>query len=181
MKRILLVGLLLLGACGEPQQAAAPPPAEMTREAVGHYCNMTLADHAGPKGQIFVAGKDKPVWFSSARDTIAFTMLPDEPKDLRGIYVTDMGKAESWDQPGNGAWTDARAALYVIGSQRRGGMGQMEAVPFADRAKAEAFAKENGGQVVAFADIPRDYILGTDTPAMAGQTSAPAEGHGKGH
>jgi len=177
MKRILLVGLLLLGACGDEREAAAPPPAEMTAEAVGHYCNMALAEHAGPKGQIFVAGKDRPVWFSSARDTIAFTMLPDEPKDLRGIYVTDMGKAESWENPGNAAWTDARAAFYVIGSKQRGGMGQMEAVPFAERARAEAFAKENGGQVMAFADIPRDYILGTDTPAVATHGS----GHGSGH
>lgn len=164
----LLAALLMLGLAACDDKPSAPPaPAAMTRDAVGHYCGMILADHAGPKGQIFVAGRDAPYWFSSARDTVAFTLLPEEPKDIRAVYVTDMGKAASWEQPGPDSWTDARKAVYVIGSGRRGGMGQMEAVPFADRAKAELFARDYGGRIVSFDDIPRDYVLGGDTPAVS--------------
>jgi copper chaperone NosL len=52
-------------------------------------------------------------------------------------------------------------------------MGAPEAVPFSDKAAAEAFQIAHGGEVVRFADIPRDYVLGPveldDQPP--GQTS----------
>lgn len=156
---VLLAGLALSG-CGE-KVAQVPPPRHMTAEAIGHYCGMNLFEHPGPKGQIFAASLIEPVWFSSARDTIAFTMLPDEPKDIQAIYVSDMAKAPSWEKPGADNWIEARKALFVIGSRQKGGMGGVEAVPFSDRGAAEKFALQNGGRIVAFADVPRDYILGS--------------------
>lgn len=153
--------LILLAACGEGQQAQAPPPpAELTREAVGYYCGMIVVDHPGPKGQIFVKGKEEPLWFSSVRDAIAFTLLPEETAEIRAIYVNDMGQATDWASPELGTWINAREAFYVIGSSRRGGMGALEAVPFSSRAAAEAFASEYGGRVVTLQEIPPDYILG---------------------
>jgi len=154
-----LLGLLLVAACGEEQTAKVPAPAELTRDAIGHYCNMIVEDHHGPKGQIYLADSDKPVWFSSVRDTIAFTLLPEEPKKIAAIYVNDMGRA-AWDKPEAGTWIEATTAWYVIGSDRRGGMGAPEAVPFAERDAAEAFTVTYGGTVVAFADIPESEILG---------------------
>ena len=50
----------------------------------------------------------------------------------------------------------------MIGSRKQGGMGGDEAVPFSDKSAAEKFAAENGGRVVAFADVPKDYVLGGD-------------------
>jgi copper chaperone NosL len=122
---------------------------------------MNLLEHPGPKGQIIVKSLIEPVWFSSARDAIAFTMLPDEPKDIQAIYVSDMGKAASWDKPGADNWVDARKALFVIGSSVKGGMGSEEAVPFSDRAAAERFVSQNGGRIVSFTEVPRDYVLGS--------------------
>lgn len=163
MRRLALALALLapiaLGACFDKQAARIPPPQKMTEGSIGHYCGMNLTEHPGPKGQIFAASLIEPVWFSSVRDTIAFTMLPDEPKDILAIYVSDMGKAKSWDQPGADNWVEARKALFVIGSRVKGGMGGDEAVPFSDRALAEKFAAENGGRIVALADVPRDYVL----------------------
>lgn len=163
----LLVPLALLG-CGEKQAAQPPQPHRMTADMIGHYCGMNVLEHPGPKGQIFVASLIEPVWFSSARDTIAFTVLPEEPKDILAIYVSDMGKAPSWDKPGADNWVEARKALFVIGSRVQGGMGGQEAVPFAERAAAERFVAENGGRIVPFAEVPRDYVLGSGgeaTPA----------------
>ena len=166
----LLLSLALLG-CNEKPAAQLPPPHRMTAELIGHYCGMNVLEHPGPKGQIFVASLIEPVWFSSARDTIAFTMLPDEPKDIQAIYVSDMGKAPSWEKPGEDNWVEARKAVFVIGSSVKGGMGNKEAVPFSDRADAEMFAARNGGRIVPFAEVPRDYVLGSVEQTGAGHAS----------
>jgi copper chaperone NosL len=170
---IALVAALALAACKE--EAAKPAAHALTDEAIGHYCGMMLTEHEGPKGQILLEGSDEPVWFSSARDAIAFTLLPEEPKDIAAIYVSDMGKAASWADPGADNWTDAMTASYVIGSSAQGGMGGAEAVPFADPAEAAAFAAENGGQVVAFDAVPAEYVLGGQGTAPAAEE--PAHGH----
>ena len=122
---------------------------------------MTVLEHAGPKGQIHLTSRSEPIWFSSVRDTVAFTRLEEEPKDIVAIYVNDMDRATNWDRPEPGTWIDAREAWFVTGSRRAGGMGLPEAVPFGTRNGAEAFAAENGGRIVRLAEIPDDYVLGT--------------------
>ena len=156
---IMTVAALLLNACGGPEHdATTPAPGELTRDAIGYYCNMLVLDHQGPKGQVFIRGRDQPIWFTSVRDTITFTLLPEEPKNIAAIYVNDMGRA-SWERPEPGTWIDARQALYVVGSDKMGGMGAPEAVPFAERSAAKAFATRHGGEVVSFDQVPRDYVL----------------------
>jgi copper chaperone NosL len=158
---LLLVLLVLLVGCDKEKEAAkAPPPAALTQQAIGHFCGMALVEHPGPKGQILLRGDDRPVWFTSARDTIAFTLLDEESKAIRAIYVSDMGKAPSWDEPGATNWVEARQAWFVLGSDRRGGMGAEEAVPFSDHAAADRFAAEHGGRVLRLAELPHDWILG---------------------
>lgn len=174
----------LVAGCG--QEAAPPPmplPDEVTYASVGRYCGMTLADHEGPKGQIHLQGQAEPVWFSSVRDTIAFTRLPEEPRDIAAIYVNDMGRARNWAQPEPGTWIDARKAWFVIDSDVRGGMGAPEAVPFSDQAAAEAFQAQHRGRVVQLADVPDSYVLGPVDlvlPAPAA-SSASAARHASGH
>jgi copper chaperone NosL len=163
VSKIMFVALLagLLAACdAEPEVVAPVVPVEVTGEATGRYCGMLLADHEGPKGQIHLAGSEEPLWFSSVRDTIAFTRLPEESKDIAAIYVNDMGQAQNWQQPEPGTWTEARDAWFVIDSDRRGGMGAPEAVPFSQADAAEAFQAVHGGELVRFDDIPHDYVLG---------------------
>jgi copper chaperone NosL len=188
MKQTILlatfVGALALTGCNNQKTAdAVPPPQEMTDAAIGRYCGMNVMEHPGPKGQIILASQKGAVWFSSARDAISFTLLPEEPKDIRAIYVSDMTRAPNWDKPGKNNWVDARQASFVIGSRMQGGMGGKEAVPFSNRGAADRFASENGGRVVAFADVPKDYVLdGTaDLTGSVGQGSGTDEvqaGHG---
>ena len=157
---VLLLAALLAG-CGKPggEAAAPPPPREVGEGAIGHYCGMALAEHPGPKGQIFLASKPDPVWFSSVHDAFAFTLLPEEPKDIAAVYVNDMAKAKNWEQPEAGSWIDAKKAWYVIHSRIKGGMGGDEAVPFGDEAAAKAFAAANGGELVRFDAMPKAYII----------------------
>lgn len=163
MRTILLVLLVAvagaMAGCKEDKAAGMPAPFALTDSAIGHYCGMNLTEHEGPKGQIILSSRKEPVWFSSARDTLSFTMLPEEPKDIRAIYVSDMAKATSWQDPGATNWIDARKAVFVIKSRVKGGMGAPEAVPFSERAAAERFVAENGGRAVTFDQVPRSYIL----------------------
>ena len=152
----LLVAVLAV-SCGDRQPTVVPAPQELTRDAVGYFCGMTVLDHKGPKGQVLLTDREQPLWFTSVRDAIAFTRLPGEPKNIAAIYVTDMGRA-SWDQPEPGTWIDARKAFYVIGSDRVGGMQAPELAPFASRKDAQQFTKQHGGKVYSFDAIPRDSI-----------------------
>lgn len=151
--------VLVLAACEQEERSEIPPPEELTRDAVGYYCSMIVVDHQGPKGQVFLTDRAGPIWFTSVRDTLAFTMLPEEPKNISAIYVSDMGRA-SWNVPETGTWIDARTAWYVIGSDKVGGMGAPEPVPFGDKEAAQSFALGHGGEVFAFDNVPSDAVLG---------------------
>lgn len=156
-KLIILLFITLLTACEKPQVGEVPAAQTLTREANGYYCLMTVVNHSGPKGQILLTEKPQALWFTSVRDTIAFTLSPEEPKNIAAIYVNDMSDA-NWDNPGADNWIDARNAWYVIDSEVSGGMGAPEAVPFSTKEKAELFAMKNGGDVHSFASIPEEYI-----------------------
>lgn len=162
---VLVASTLALAACGGDELASPPKPFAINAESTGHYCGMNLTEHPGPKGQIILSSVDWPVWFSSARETLSFTMLAEEPKDIRAIYVSDMAKAPSWEAPGADNWIEARRAFYVIGSRKQGGMGAPETVPFSSRQSADLFAAGNGGRVVAFDGVPREYVLSAQTDA----------------
>ncbi|SDY87491.1 nitrous oxide reductase accessory protein NosL [Citreimonas salinaria] len=163
---IALLSVGLLAACDEDEAAPPPPPQELTGSEISHYDHMIVVDHDGPKAQILLESREDPVWFSSVRDAFAFHLLPEEPRDIAAIYVTDMARAESWADPGPGVWIEAREAHFVIGSDMRGGMGAEEPVPFGTEDAAAAFATEHGGEVVAFDAVPEDYVLGATVEPM---------------
>ena len=183
MKRLVfaLLTVLTLGGCKQETVAAPPPPHQLTASAIGRYCGMNVLEHTGPKAQIILASQEEPVWFSSARDAFSFTMLPEEPKDIRAMYVSDMAKAASWEQPGESNWVEAKHAFFVIGSRRKGGMGADETVPFSDRAAATKFAAENGGRVMTFTEVPRDYVLGTGEAASSAPDATTVRASEAGH
>jgi copper chaperone NosL len=176
----ILLAFALLAGCSQQEEVAMPDPFTLDAEAIGRYCGMNVLEHDGPKGQIILTRIPEAIWFSSARDAVAFTMLPDEPKNIAAIYVSDMAAAASWEQPGADNWIDAREAFFVLGSRQRGGMGMSETVPFSTEEAALAFAAANCGEVVRFDDIPLDYVLG-DTGEEPDDGPVGAIGHSSGH
>lgn len=167
----IIVGLL--AGCGEEAKLSIPAPEEVSDNSIGHFCSMSLPEHAGPKGQIFVADRKSPYWFSSVREVFAFFAMPEEPKNILAIYVNDMGKVKDWNQPEPGTWIDARTAWYVIGSDWHSGMDVDEAIPFSDQEKAMQFAASRGGRLVRFDDMPLTFIFpgGDDYAAAAAAAS----------
>lgn len=164
MKYLVLACLILsLQACGgEEPQLPDRSPFALSDDAIGHFCGMQVSEHNGPKGQIFLKDQESPLWFISVRDSLAYSRMPDEKFKINTIYVSDMGKAVSWDQPGDDAWIRAEDAWYVAGSSRTGGMGMAEFVPFSDKVKAADFMKSYGGTLVKMDEIATDALLGSD-------------------
>ncbi|MGX5721735.1 nitrous oxide reductase accessory protein NosL [Shinella zoogloeoides] len=162
---VLLAALLLLSACKE-DVAEAIVPQEMTPETLGHYCQMNLLEHPGPKAQVFLEGNAAPLFFSQVRDAIAYARGPEQVAPIVAVYVNDMGAAgATWDAPGKGNWIAADKAFYVVGSARQGGMGAPETVPFSSREQAAAFVLAEGGRVLALADVTDAMVL---TPVETG-------------
>lgn len=169
-RAVPLAAILALAACGKADETAAPPPRPITADAIAQFCDMAVTEHAGPKGQIFVKSRSDPYWFASVRDAFAFTMLPEEPKDIVAIYVSDMAKEKDWNNPTPTNWVEARSAVFVIDSRKQSGMSEAEAVPFSDAEAAKRFVAKNGGRMVQFHQMPRHYILPKgDVPPAAPQ------------
>ena len=152
--------LLALSACKQDvvQDTSA---VSLSADAVGHYCQMNLLEHDGPKGQAHLAGLPAaPLFFSQVRDAIAYMRMPEQSHAILTVWVNDMGAAgATWEAPGAENWITAEAAYYVVGARVVGGMGAPEVVPFAEAAKARDFASKNGGNVMRLADIPDRIVL----------------------
>lgn len=157
---VLCVGLALAG-CRE-DDTALPAPVDLSVEAVGYYCQMDLLNHAGPKGQIHLDGMPAPIFFSQVRDAIAYLHMPEQSHAVRATYVQDMAGAASWDRPAR--WIGVTEAVYVVGSDRMGGMDAPEYVPFSDRAEAQKFITRHGGSLRRFQDFTAAEVLASDAP-----------------
>lgn len=153
--------ILALSACDNSSPKQTYTPQDVTRDDIGYYCNMIIEDHPGPKAQIILSNTEKAIWFSSVRDAVAFNLLPEESKDIAAFFVTAMDKTD-WDHPEkkNSTWIQAQSAMYVINSRQRGGMGQMEAIPFKQKESANSFIEKHGGEILMYDEIPKNYILG---------------------
>ncbi len=156
-----LIAISVLSGCNPATESARPQPVAMTEEALGHFCQMVILEHPGPKAQIHLAGQPAPLFFSQVRDGIAYYKSPERDFEITAFYVSDMGQAENWEEPGVENWFDAENAHFVIGSVVRGGMGAPELVPFSSETAALRFADKNGGRLASLADIPESAVLGT--------------------
>lgn len=158
----ILILILALSACREEE--VPPGPVALTPEAVGHYCQMNLLEHPGPKAQVHLRGMP-PLFFSQVRDALAYQRMPEQEGVIAAVYVNDMAVAPSWQQPGPTNWIAAAEALYVVGSDAIGGMEVAEAVPFSTREGAQRFAADHGGRIVEFAALTETDLI----PAETGQ------------
>ena len=141
-----------LGACGNAaQKAVAQEPGDDTACALD---GMILKDFAGPKAQIHYA-EGKPEFFCDLAELFGMVLAPESKRAVTGIFVQDMGKAD-WDHP-QAHWIDAKSAVYVVGSRKRGSMGPAFGA-FSTAQDAETFARKEGGKVVRFNEVTIDMI-----------------------
>lgn len=162
MKRRFLLSFLLapfaLAACRE-DVAVMPDPVPLTETALSHYCQMWIAEHGGPKAQIHLEGMPEPIFFAQVRDALAYLQSPERDAPVIAVYVSDMGKAKSWDEPGPANWIPAKTASFVVGADVKGGMGAPEVAPFGTAAAAVQFTRKRGGSVMSLDKIPSEAVL----------------------
>jgi len=144
--------MTIASACA--YQAVTPPPMELSDSAICSMDGMLLADFPGPKGQILY-DQGKPEVFCDTVELLSALIAPEQQRHVAAAYTQDMAHT-SWDKP-QGHWIDARTAYYVAGSRRTGSMGPTLA-SFAGERDAQAFARDNGGRVLRFADITPDMV-----------------------
>ena len=144
--------LILLAGCGN-DPAARQSALDIHKGDTCAVCGMYLDASPGPRGEAYVIGRKTPLKFDSTRDFFAYILQPENQLRLQGLFVQDSGRID-WDHPANTAATfiDARKAFFVAWQPRPGSMGPTLA-PYASRAAAEAFVRENGGEVLGFTDI----------------------------
>ncbi len=160
MKHLALIALVALAACKEEQVAAPPEPVDLTETALSYFCQMNIAEHGGPKGQIHLEGYPAPLFFAQVRDMLAYLKSPERDAEITAIYVSDMGVAPSWRQPGISNWISADGATFVVGANVAGGMGAPEVVPFANSSAALGFIDQYGGEALPLSEIPAEEVLG---------------------
>lgn len=161
MIRLMTVFVLLLVSACKEEAAQDTTPIPLTAEAIGHFCQMNILEHDGPKAQAHLAGlPGMPLFFSQVRDVVAYTRLPEQSHEILAVWVNDMGAPDAtWTAPGAANWIAASQAYYVVGAQVVGGMGTSEIVPFARAEHAASFVGNNGGAVMRLADIPDEAVL----------------------
>ena len=160
--RLLFIALLPLALMGCKEDSAAldiPEAVVLTEEAAGHYCQMVILEHQGPKAQAHLAGHIAPLWFSQVRDGLAYLISPEQSDEILVLYVNDMGAAISWTEPGPDNWIKAIDAYFVVGSDAIGGMGAPEIAPFGTFDQATTFADTHGGEILRLDEIPTDAVL----------------------
>lgn len=171
MRALLIAALVLtVAACKEDSAKAPPAPVDLTEEALSYFCQMNIADHGGPKGQIHLEGHPAPIFFAQVRDMVAYLKSPERDAEITAIYVSDMGAAENWATPGISNWIAADDAHFVVGAPVAGGMGAPEIVPFAQSVDAQGFIAQYGGQSLPLNDIPDEAAIGAVDLALKLET-----------
>ena len=149
---LALTGIAPLVACSRDGESAGAnlAPVEIARDTSCELDGMLLMDYPGPKGQIHYAGTDHPVFFCDTVELLSTLLAPEQVRKIDAVYVQDMAKAD-WDNP-QGNWIDARAALYVQGSKRKGSMGPTFA-SFSKEVDAQSFIQQHGGKLLRLSEI----------------------------
>ena len=147
MKWAALAAAALLAGCSQAVlNASAQEPQADTACALD---GMVLKDFPGPKAQVHYS-EGKADYYCDLMELFAAVLKPEHKRQVAGIFVQDMGKAD-WAKP-EGHWIAAKGALFVVGSKRRGSMGPTFG-SFARTEDAVAFAKQEGGRVVNFDQV----------------------------
>ncbi len=159
---VLTVAITSLMSCSDKNEQQ-----QMLHKAVAiesadecHLCGMLITRFDGPKGEVFRKESGEQVFkFCSTRDMFSYYLDPENKRNVAQMLVHDMSKMP-WGSEGidDKYFIDAKAAWYVVGSEKTGAMGETLA-SFSQQDDAKAFAEEFGGKVISFTDINYDTLM----------------------
>lgn len=155
LRKILLAFLLLF--FGLDWQAAAGDISAEIFQVTGTtrcpVCGMFVAKHQQWQAQVRMTDGTTAA-FDGVKDMMAYYFAPQDFGAKKVQVVGDVAVQDYYSQ----AWTDGRAAVYVLGGDILGPMG-LELIPFSGRAGAENFSKDHGGtKILKFSEITPELI-----------------------
>lgn len=157
---LLIQGVLIFGivSCSENDPKAKPEISAVHIEDQDecHLCGMLINQFAGPKGEMFEKNKSSVRKFCSVNDLFAYMLQPENIHNTAKAFVHDM-TSSPWGNTREAELIDAKQAWYVIGHKLPGAMAPALA-SFKNKNSAEAFAKSQGGKVLAFSDISLEVL-----------------------
>lgn len=176
---LVLCGSLAVGSfagcTGGDSDATAPDPIALSGGLQCDVCGMVIGMHPGPSGQLFYRdqtpeGHENPARFDSMKSCFFPYKFEHERLDwaVAAAYVTDYSAVEyELEREGGTTYISSHVAedafaratdvVYVVGSEVEGAMGP-DFLPFSDRADAEAFASEHGGELVEYDDVDESML-----------------------
>ncbi|MFB6106430.1 MAG: nitrous oxide reductase accessory protein NosL [Halobacteriaceae archaeon] len=158
------------GCAGRPGgDGDGPDPVTLTTADACDVCGMVIPNHPGPSAEIFYAdhgptGHDGPAHFDSTWEAFEYDFEKQDAGWTReAFYVTDYSAVdyevftEGGDSllsthPEAGAFVDAAAVTFVVGSEVRGAMGR-DLVGFSAADDARAFREEYGGETATLDEV----------------------------
>lgn len=156
MIRRLLPALLAALVLGQPLAASAADlsPQYVQRSARCPVCGMYPYRTPQWTAQIVfndqsASSFDSPVDLFRFLGNMALFDKQHKPADVGAIWVADYDTK---------AWADAKKAFFVLGSKALGPMNDANLPAFTTREAADAFAKAQGGKVLAFGEVTREVI-----------------------
>ena len=154
MRVILSILVVMASIVMGIASASAEPVDPVSSTERCAVCGMMVAKYNPWITQIHAAG-EKPVMFDGVKDMMAYYFNP-----IAYSGKGDMPSAELWVKDYYTLeYIDGRGALYVVGSDVMGPMGE-ELIPFASRDAAENFRKDHKGkEVISFDDIKAEMIM----------------------
>lgn len=143
---LALLGALLLVSTA----FAAPPPPEPRARCA--ECGMYVTAY--------------PEWVAALVGTDGRALYFDCPKDMfKHLYFggakKDAGTWEAWVTVEGEGFAPASKAVFVVGSDLLGPMGD-DLAPQAGEGEAAAFMKEHGGRMLTFDEITPEVVRGLD-------------------
>lgn len=153
-----LLLLLLVAACGAPPETMlhSHEPVAISETDECAVCGMSIKDHPGPKGQLYLVGSQQPAKFCSTVDFFIYALQPEHENRIAKAYVHDM-TAAAWQEPDDATFIPAPEAWFVIGHRLPGGMGPTLA-SFRDSAVAQAFIDEHGGRMLPYSEVDLEVL-----------------------
>jgi len=137
-----LLAALVLSGTAMAATLDLPDGSKLDLSAACPICNMKLEGSTlGPAAVVFKDGK--VIGFDGTGDMFRYVLDPAkhgfDPANIKLLFVTEHGTKN---------FVDAKAALYVVGSDVAGDMGP-EVVPFAKKEEAEKFLADHHGKTIA--------------------------------
>ena len=128
---------------------------EVPSKAKCPVCGMFVAKY--PKWAARIEANAKNYYFDGVKDMMKFYIFdidfPFERQKITHMEVTDFYTIEA---------IDAKQALYVVGSDMYGPMGN-ELIPFLTQDAAENFMEDHSGKkIILFHDITPELVMGLD-------------------